>query len=382
MLKCLLFSVQSLCDKNLSFYNPLENILLDLSKKYEIFIYSGDQNKSNLLPETLKKKFLLVNRSQVKNGTLISNFYSKGYESSNFIIIGSTENDFLLSTQSKVLLLSAFWSKMDEKVEKYGLRIKNEQVLKYFFEKIIIIKTPWYYKVDVTNDTVIYSLMSSNTHGVSDTEIKKLKNNFQQLLKKNDPSFLQLITYFFICTLNLIKDIHDVNFWTHYPSSDSSDNEILFNFVEKARYSFGNSRNKHPLFIRHKESKKRHFLTSEDRINQGCDEQLDTIHLNPLYEKYIKNKTICVIDDYTTYGTSCETARNLLILAGAKKVIFITFGKFGSSNTYHKYDYTLNGNIFDIGYTHKKFNHSIIKGTTIDNFDEIKESLGIMIWLN
>lgn len=65
----------------------------------------------------------------------------------------------------------------------------------------------------------------------------------------------------------------------------------------------------------------------------------------------MKGKIVCILDDFTTYGTSCETARHLLESAGVEKIIFITLGKFGKE--YHSYDYQLDGDIFD-SFTYSK----------------------------
>lgn len=52
----------------------------------------------------------------------------------------------------------------------------------------------------------------------------------------------------------------------------------------------------------------------------------------------IKGKVICIIDDYITNGYSAEAAKHLLLSAGAKKVIFLSIGKFGSKYFLTNYD--------------------------------------------
>lgn len=75
--------------------------------------------------------------------------------------------------------------------------------------------------------------------------------------------------------------------------------------------------------------------------------------VNPYYlkGKKLKGANVCIIDDFTTYGTSCETARILLQNAGVNKVLFIAMGKFGKS--YNRYDYTIIGDVFS-GYAFKQ----------------------------
>lgn len=57
--------------------------------------------------------------------------------------------------------------------------------------------------------------------------------------------------------------------------------------------------------------------------------QIDTICLNQKYQSRIQNKTVVVVDDFTSWGFSCECARNLLFQAGASEVISVNIGKYG-----------------------------------------------------
>lgn len=380
MKKTLCCSVNSLCTQDGIFYEELEKVLLEIQAEYGLFIYSGDKDKKMLLPTSLQDSFHEVDRGIIKNGQLLKQSFEKfSTTKKDYVILGATDNDFFLSNHSNVLLLAAFWSNMDEKIEKYGLRIKSPFVLKYFFDHVLKIEEPWYYRVNINNNAVIYSLMSSNTMYTKNDDIKEINNQFNQLLKKGDTSFIQLIKYYFVCALNIIEDIDKVDLWTYYPSSDDSNNPILEEFSETSRYLFGKTRKKHPLFIRHKNSGKRHYLNKEQRLKLACNSQFDTIHLNPRFKEQIKDKVICIIDDYSTYGSSSETARILLEKAEARKVIFITFGKFGSGNNYNKFEYEINGDIFTNNYKYNKLNHEIINGETIDNSHEIIETLKVMI---
>ena len=302
--KTLCTSVNALCDKKGVFNPKLESVLLSLLKKYGLFIFSGDIEKKDLLPEKLKNYFCETDRTSIRNGSLLKNSFEKyGTTKKDYVILGSTESDFLLSTHANVLLLASFWSDLNIRVERYGLRIKSPEVLNYFFDNILNIEFPWYYKVDIDDKSKIYSLMSANTKYTNNEDVKEINNNFNNLLKSGNKDFLQLIKYYFICSLNIIEDIHNVKLWDYYPSSNNTSNPILEEFSETARYLFGNSRNKHPLFLRHKSSKKRHYLSKTERLHLGCDSQFETIHLNPKFESYIKGKVVCIIYDYSTYGS-------------------------------------------------------------------------------
>ena len=91
----------------------------------------------------------------------------------------------------------------------------------------------------------------------------------------------------------------------------------------------------------------------------------------------MEGKCVCIIDDFTTYGTSCETARVLLEEAGVERLIFICLGKFGKE--FHSYSYTLKGDLYDnFSYTKRKHTNLSGKFNYNANFEFIK-TLGKLI---
>jgi hypothetical protein len=82
-------------------------------------------------------------------------------------------------------------------------------------------------------------------------------------------------------------------------------------------------------------------------VEAGRDDptsQIRTLHINPLYEGKIKDKTIVILDDYLNRGVSFGVSSALLKKAGAKKVVGLAMGKFG--NRAHRYDISIPGNPF------------------------------------
>lgn len=380
MKKRVLISINSLCNKDGKFNNEIERVILKLdSLYYDVAIYYYNDESLNFISNSLFNYCIKVNKVRVRNGSLVIHQFSKTISAKDFIILGASESDFFLANRSNVLFLASFWSTMHEKVEKYGLRIKSPLILGYFLTTIASIKQPWYYKVQIDTNTVLYSLMSSNTKYSKDLQLIKICNSFNAILKNGDTDFLQLIKFYFIHTLSLIENIRDIDVWTYYPSSTSSYSEVLSSFSELSRHMFSNKREKYPVFIRFKPSQKRHHLTPSVRKSLGCDSQFDSIYLNTKLKDNLKNAKVCVIDDYTTYGSSCETTRHLLNSAGVNKLIFITFGKFGFDSSYTKTSYTLKGDIFSSNYSYIRHADTTIYGNTVENANDIKKALKVMI---
>ncbi|RZK06762.1 MAG: hypothetical protein EOO43_21745 [Flavobacterium sp.] len=89
-------------------------------------------------------------------------------------------------------------------------------------------------------------------------------------------------------------------------------------------------------------------MSSTQRIIDGCDSQFDSIHVNPYYRERLDGASVCIIDDFTNLGASCETTRNLLYRLGVKRIIFMAMGKFRKS--YLRYKYRMDGDFFQPGY--------------------------------
>ncbi|QNK78103.1 phosphoribosyltransferase [Winogradskyella sp. PAMC22761] len=157
--------------------------------------------------------------------------------------------------------------------------------------------------------------------------------------------------YSLLSAYRIFSEIDKIYGWGYYPSSDGKVNTPLLTIKEILRKSF-KSRPKEDILFRHKPSVKRSKQNASSRASAGCDNQFDSIHLNPYYRGKIKGRNFCVIDDFNTHGTSCETVRHLLEKAGADKIIFISLGKY--KVTYKKYNYTIEGDVFTPNYTYTR----------------------------
>jgi hypothetical protein len=135
--------------------------------------------------------------------------------------------------------------------------------------------------------------------------------------------------------------------WGVYPSSNSTnlDEEILSEFTHRLRTTVSRVRFAkpgEPLFIRHWPSQKRSSGGAVNRADPS--EQLQTVHLNPVYQRTLAGRHVIVLDDCVTYGVSFAVASGLLIKAGAAKVSGIALGKFG--NKLNQYAISINSDPF------------------------------------
>lgn len=288
-------------------------------------------------------------------------------ETTDIIVLGAKLKDVQTAANSKLILLNALYAQENNPDDviyerEYGIPISDASALKKFFNVFISINLPWYYKLEVDANTAIYSLTNANTMGNVSQDKARLNQEFRDCLKDGDDTYrTQFMIYFLISTYQIFKEFQDIKYWGIYPSSGTGPNPDLDFFLTKARQSY-KSIQKEPLLIRTKKANKRHESSPGTRITDGCDSQFASMIVNPYYLKggKLKGANVCIIDDFTTYGSSCETARILLQNAGVNKVLFITMGKFGKA--YNRYEYKIIGDVFT-GYTFKQIGRTPMVGT-------------------
>lgn len=79
------------------------------------------------------------------------------------------------------------------------------------------------------------------------------------------------------------------------------------------------------LLIRHTDAPKSQY---QGRMRNIYD-QFQTINVNAAHGDRLQGKSILVLDDFTTTGYSLETARRMLLQAGARDVVGLAIGKWG-----------------------------------------------------
>ena len=70
--------------------------------------------------------------------------------------------------------------------------------------------------------------------------------------------------------------------------------------------------------------------------------------MNEHYKGKLKGRVVCVFDDYLTNGNTFESLRNLLVACQVRKIIFVSIGKFRSSdeNCYVQKSFTISGDVY------------------------------------
>ena len=387
-MKLLIAAVDAIIDKTTNKYFPGIKEALDkfesLAKGNTVYIISISRERLNLVPKDFKK-LIVLDYSIRRSGKLIGIISQRdGTAFQDIIVLGSKDDDLMLSANAKVLLLTADYAKGNNPAARlytqgYGIGILTTEKLKLFFERFLNVDEPWYYSIDVDGDTKLFGLTNAMTGKMSDVELIQICDKFRVYLKSGKANYRnQFLIYSLICTYRIFNEMEDIDYWGYYPSSQVGVNDELFDLKEILRKSF-NSRNDRDIFIRHKNSPKRQYMSAADRKSDGCNSQFNSIHLNPWFKGRLKGKNICIIDDFTNFGTSCETVRHLLKAAGVNKIVFIALGKF--RDEYIKYDYRLKGDLFTPkGFDYSQDGMTSLKGKiNNESSNELYESLNHIV---
>ncbi|PEA83814.1 phosphoribosyltransferase [Bacillus pseudomycoides] len=348
MAKVVVLTRLTVFDENFKMYADIEELFVHLNKDGHTIVVISHDNESIRIMKSIFQKTFEFNVACTYRRTIKERVNEDN--ASGFILVGSSDDDLFLAANKRILIINPGWSvKQEEKPARYGITLERPNQL---FEAIRLIdnQNRWYFELEVDPYTTVLALTSANTFNRAVPE-REVLDGFESLLKSGDRSYFNTLYFHLISGVMKSPELRNVDRWGIFPSSSGILNEELEELKERCRY-LTNKKMNEPLFIRHTPVKKSRNTDHDIRLKQGCVKHFDSIILNPYYSNKIKGKVVCVIDDYTTNGISFETARNLLLNAGASKVILVALGRYrkGQHGIYQHEVYDLSGNITEPGY--------------------------------
>ncbi|MBC1529662.1 hypothetical protein HCJ07_04825 [Listeria booriae] len=343
-------------DQDDSIYDGVVEMLKEFDKrKYDVLFVSHQWKKHALFEHCIHEEAGLEIKFRTRTDIrgMLKNPENKA-RLKTAIVVGSSDEDLHLAANFKLLLINPEWSYIKElKAIKYGFSLGvPEKVVKMI--DIIKNQQSWFFELEIDSKCKLYALTSANNNSATGNE-EEIINNFRKILKEGYKKNFEALFFHFIASVMKSDELREIDIWSIMPSSGIALNLDMLEIKERCRYLNGKWKDnvKSPLFIRHSPTKKSHQTSPSERLRVGAQKHLSTINLNPQYEKILKGKVVCVLDDYITNGTSFEALRNMLITAGAKKVIFVAVGRFkkGEFGIYQKEDYQIDGDVFTSNYT-------------------------------
>ncbi|EAE7282567.1 hypothetical protein BJN22_14295 [Listeria monocytogenes] len=354
----IILSSATIFDQDDSIYDGIVEMLKEFSKrKYDVLFVSHQWEKHALFEHCIHEEtgLEIKFRTRADIREVLKNPENKACLKT-AIVVGSSDEDLYLAANFKLLLINPEWSYIKElKAIKYGFSLGvPEKVAKMI--DIIKNQQSWFFELEIDSNCKLYALTSANNNSATGDE-EEIINNFRKILKEGYKKNFEALFFHFIASVMKSDELREIDIWSIMPSSGTALNPDMLEIKERCRYLTGRRKDNfdNPLFIRHRPTRKSHLTRPEERLRTGAKKHLSTINLNPDYKRSLKGKVVCVIDDYITNGTSFEALRNILIKAGAKKVIFVAIGRFkkGEFGVYQKEDYRIDGDVFTTDYSFK-----------------------------
>lgn len=262
-------------------------------------------------------------------------------------MIAVVDEDAVFAFQTKIPIINPIHFLKDvpvgDKVKKYGIDFTGiEDVIRAV--NLLDVHYNNFFEYKESEQFEIVSVLDGNTNRKPDA----LRDLFQVNIKDRygkSQRILNLIFYYILSETTHNPIFKEVNYWGNFPSSSGAPNQSMVFLKEMLRLTHGGSRSGDQILIRKKPTAKKHGTERNVRLMNKCAKDFDTIIINPNFKSRLKNKVVCIVDDYTTNGYSSEAAKHLLLKVGVKKVIFLAVGKYGY--VYQSTQYNLEGNVFE-----------------------------------
>lgn len=307
------------------------------------------------------------------------------------VILGVVKEDAFLAFNHKISLFKAkdycldLGIEIDNKVGTYGIELSSTDDLIHYMNIISENISP-YLQHSFSDEYIMISLFNANTKGYQTREDIEYKEEIQRILKENysvkidKTKMLNLFNFLLLSEYFNNPILKEVKYWGTFPSSDKSNDNTTISYIKEViRKVINTNRSNEEILIRTESILKKHHSSTRARNENKCQSDFDSMKINDYYKGKLQGATVCIIDDYTTYGFSAEAAKNLLLQEGVEKLIVITLGKFGYD--YNEVNYNLIGNLYEGGYSNQFIStqkHKLIPNNDCNTyFQRIKQVINI-----
>ncbi len=384
--KLIILSKRLVFDSNDNIKTEFEDFYQKVTKQnINIVVITNNANK-------LSEKLSKYNICEAYTRSYVKEQLKKHRNELGVVVLGVVKEDAYLAFNNQIPLFKIRNHNLilditvDEKVDEYGIELSNiDDLIQYI--NIISENISPYLQHDFSDHYTIISLFNANTKGYQTRENIEYKEEIQSILKSNYSAKIDKIKMLNLFNFLLLSEcfnnpiFQEVNYWGTFPSSEKSNDSTTISYIKEViRKVLNKSKSNKEILIRTKDISKKHQSNKEKRNNNKCQSDFESLKINDYYKEKLKGATVCIIDDYTTYGYSAEAAKNLLLQEGVKKLIVITLGKYGY--VYNEVNYNLIGDLYKKeGYCNKFISskeHKLIPNNN-DNtyFDRIKKIIDI-----
>ena len=255
------------------------------------------------------------------------------------LYVGDSFNDWTTAINSAVMYLQAKWSEAGP-LGKTSLSVDSPRGVWVFATHFLLQPPRWQYTLDEqSTPSNLRCLLNASARLPGKIEFEKsstntfeLKNIFTHRLDVQVGTWSgrdALMTHA-ISSLYLEGLLPQGTFFAAYPShTPGKSDPILDDWLRPAAKIF-HGWFKDDLLVRVHEAPDTSLRRSRGE-SVTPEMQMSTVRVNPKYKAKLGKRTVVLVDDFTTKGTSLEWGCRLLLAAGAKRVVLLAVGKFGQS---------------------------------------------------
>ena len=288
-------------------------------------------------PDVIVSKFDIASKGKADPKMVLEIASRLNVKPQEMAFLGDDDNtDIFCALNAGILPLSARYSTAD-KPRVYGIPIEDPSYLIRYLSNYSVQDNPyfgWFYSDRCTDTNTMIDMRAllgqhSDIPGFKEL-LKGMKPRNQITVGARKVELFRILANYLVTRIFLNGDVEpmEATIVTVYPGHKSgTENELLTQYANDFRHVFRSFARS--LLIRHKDAP----ASKMQGDSRNIYDQFQTIHVNPDEKARIENKHIIVLDDYTTAGYSLETARRMLLQAGARKVTGIAMGKWRNIHT-------------------------------------------------
>lgn len=249
-----------------------------------------------------------------------------GVQLNEIIFLGDDDTtDAFCAINANVLPARAAYSRSASNM-KYGLPFLSPQSFHKYLNTFGSQTEPYFGWVYSNDAQKIDSRALICDQGEIKTEIREvLKNSVNVTIGPNKTPLAAILIYYLVSQGFLSGTFQEVDWITVFPGHQcgSKGSAVLRQNMPLVASLFRDSFID-DLLIRHQDAPKSQYQGD----NRNIYDQFRTLHVNGLYGPRLTGKRVLILDDFATAGFSLETARQMLLKAGASKVITLAIAKF------------------------------------------------------
>jgi hypothetical protein len=261
-----------------------------------------------------------------------------GVDKRQAIYLGDDDRtDTFSAINAHVLPLSAQYSP-DKKPREYGLPVTDPKAIIDYLETFGSIPDPyfgWMFPVDGVEEVyanVDVRALIDQQENLRPVLERVLKNDENIVIGANAVPVGSVLMHNLVGSCYQSGLIQDVDTVTLYPSSTPGGESQLLRYISGEMSRVFRDAYVDDLLVRHTPAPSSRGLRDAREIIT----QFRTILVNPERRAKVEGRNILVLDDFTAWGYSLETARQMLLAAGAAKVTALAIAKFRKSYSYSR----------------------------------------------